>query len=68
MVGDFFPGFAGHAYTRNDLEADPNKATQLRRENSVEKARKLTEAVLDKLERAQEQKDLGIKGWIKVKK
>ena len=35
---------------------------QLRRENSVEKARKLTEAVLDKLERTQEQKDLGIKG------
>ena len=51
MVGDFFLGFAGHAHTRNDLEADPNKAMQLRRENSVEEARKLTEAVLDKLER-----------------
>jgi len=51
MVGEFFLGFAGHAHTRNDLEADPNKAMQLRRENSIEEARKLTEAVLDKLER-----------------
>ena len=49
MDGDFFVGFAGHAHTRNDLEADPNKALQLRKENSVEEAQRLVEAVLDKL-------------------
>jgi KaiC/GvpD/RAD55 family RecA-like ATPase len=51
MVGDFFLGFAGHAHTRNDLEADPNKSSQLRKENNVEEALRLTEAVLDKLEK-----------------
>jgi KaiC/GvpD/RAD55 family RecA-like ATPase len=50
MVSDFFLGFAGHAHTRNDLEADPTKDVQLRKENSVEEAQRLTEAVLDKLE------------------
>jgi hypothetical protein len=50
MVNDFFLGFAGHAHTRNDLEADPNKDTQLRKENSVEEAQRLTERVLDKIE------------------
>lgn len=50
MVSDFFLGFAGHAHTRNDLQADPTKDVQLRRENSVEEAKRLTEAVLDKLE------------------
>jgi hypothetical protein len=51
MVGDFFLGFAGHAHTRNDLEADPNRAMQLRKENSVDEAQRLAEAVLDKLEK-----------------
>ncbi len=50
MVNDFFLGFAGHAHTRNDLEADPTKDTQLRKENSVEEAQRLTEKVLDKIE------------------
>ena len=51
MADNFFLGFAGHAHTRNDLEADPNKAIQLRKENSVEEAQRLTEAVLNKIER-----------------
>ena len=50
MVNDFFVGFAGHAHTRNDLEADPTKDAQLRKENSVEEAQRLTERVLDKIE------------------
>ena len=50
MVNDFFLGFAGHAHTRNDLEADPTKDMQLRKENSVEEAQGLTERVLDKIE------------------
>ncbi len=49
MVGDFFLGFTGHAHTRNDLEADPVKDVQLRKENSIEEVQRLTEAVLDKL-------------------
>jgi KaiC/GvpD/RAD55 family RecA-like ATPase len=51
MDGDFFLGFAGHAHTRNDLEADPAKDLQLRKENSVEEAQRLAKAVLDKLEK-----------------
>lgn len=51
MVGDFFLGFAGHAHTRNDLEADPAKDMQLRKENSIEEIQRLTEVVLDKLEK-----------------
>ena len=51
MVGDFFLGFAGHAHTRNDLEADPAKDVQLRKENSIEEIQRLTEVVLDKLEK-----------------
>jgi KaiC/GvpD/RAD55 family RecA-like ATPase len=51
MAGDFFLGFTGHAHTRNDLEADPNKALQLRKENSVEEAQRLAETILDKLEK-----------------
>jgi len=50
MTNDFFLGFAGHAHTRNDLEVDPNKDAQLRKENSVEEAQRLTERVLDKIE------------------
>jgi len=49
MVSDFFLGFTGHAHTRNDLEADPVKDVQLRKENSIEEVQRLTEAVLDKL-------------------
>jgi hypothetical protein len=50
MVNDFFAGFAAHAHTRNELEIDPTKDLQLRRENSVEEAQRLTERVLDKIE------------------
>jgi hypothetical protein len=49
MVDNFFLGFAGHAHTRTDLEVDPNKDAQLRKENSVEEAQRLTERVLDKI-------------------
>jgi hypothetical protein len=51
MVDDFFLGFVGHAHTRNDLEADPNRAIQLRQENSTQEAQRLVEKVLDKLEK-----------------
>jgi hypothetical protein len=50
MVNDFFVGFAGHAHTRNELEADPTKDMQLRKENSIEEAQRLTERVLGKIE------------------
>ncbi len=50
MGNDFFVGFAGHAHTRNDVEVDPTKDMQLRKENSVEEAQRLTERVLDKIE------------------
>jgi hypothetical protein len=50
MAENFFLGFAGHAHTRNDLEADPTKSTQLRKENSIEEAQKLTESVLERIE------------------
>ena len=50
MTNDFFVGFAGHAHTRNELETDPTKDMQLRKENSVEEAQRLTERVLDKIE------------------
>jgi hypothetical protein len=50
LTDDFFLGFPGSAHTKNDLFPDPNLALQLRRENSVKEALKLTEAVLDKIE------------------
>jgi len=50
MADDFFLGFAAHAHTRNDLVPDPNLATQLRKENSPEEARRLAEAALGKIE------------------
>jgi hypothetical protein len=50
MADNFFLGFAGHAHTRNDLEADPNKSTELRKENSTEEAQRLTESVLNKIQ------------------
>ncbi len=51
MVNDFFLGFAGHAHTMNELELDPKREMDLRLRNSPEEAHKLTEMVLDKLER-----------------
>jgi len=53
MVNDFFLGFAGHAHTRNNIGTipDPNADMGLRKKNSPEEAHRLTEAVLDKLER-----------------
>jgi len=51
MVNDFFLGFAGHAHTKNDFIVDPNIEIELRKRNSSEEAQRLTEAVLDKLEK-----------------
>jgi len=54
MVNDFFLGFAGHAHTRNNLETflgAPDTEMELRKKNSPEEAQRLTEAVLNKLER-----------------
>jgi len=51
MVSDYFLGFAAHAHTKNELETNQNKETELRRRNSQEEAQKLTEAVLDNLKR-----------------
>jgi len=51
MVNDFFLGFAGHAHTKNDLYVDPNSEIELRKSNSPEEAQRLTEIVLDKLEK-----------------
>ncbi len=51
MVNDFFLGFAGHAHTKNDLIVDPNIEMELRKRNNPEEARRLTEAVLNKLEK-----------------
>ncbi len=50
MANDFFAGFARHAHTRNELEADPTKDMQMREENSVGEAQTLTARVLDKIE------------------
>jgi len=50
MVNDFFLGFAAHAHTRNEIETDVNKETDLRSENSPKEAQKLTGRVLDKIE------------------
>jgi len=51
MAGDFFLGFAGHAHTMNELELDPQRELELRGRNSPEEAQKLTEMILDKLEK-----------------
>lgn len=51
MVNDFFLGFAGHAHTMNELELDPQKDLELRKNNSPEEAQKLTLLILDKLEK-----------------
>ena len=50
IVNDFFLGFAAHAHTKNKLETDPNKETDLRNKNNQEEAQKLTERTLDKIE------------------
>ncbi len=50
MVKDFFLGFAAHAHTRNKIETDPQKETDLRNKNNLEEAQKLTEGTLDKIE------------------
>jgi len=51
MVNDFFLGFAGHAHTKNDMDFDPNNEIELRKTNTPEEAERLTEVVLDKLEK-----------------
>ena len=51
MANDFFLGFASHAHTMNELELDHQRELELRRRNSPEEAQKLTEMVLDKLEK-----------------
>jgi hypothetical protein len=48
---DFFLGFAGHAHSKNEVGLDQVKEEELRRENSPEEARRLTEIVMDKLEK-----------------
>ena len=48
---DFFLGFAAHAHTKNELEFDQTKEEELRKANSPEEARRLTEMVMDKLEK-----------------
>ena len=48
---DFFLGFAGHAHTKNEVGLDQVKEGELRRENSPEEAQRLTEIVMDKLEK-----------------
>ena len=58
MVGDFFSGFAAHAHTRNEIETDPSKETELRRRNNPDEAQKLVEAILDKIE-----KDISTAGY-----
>jgi len=51
MVNDFFLGFVGHAHTRNEMGIDPNNEIELRTRNNPKEAQRLTEAVLDKLEK-----------------
>lgn len=58
MVNDFFLGFAAHAHTKNKIETDLNKETDLRNRNNLEEAQKLTEATLDKIE-----KDISTAGY-----
>jgi len=48
---DFFLGFAAHAHTKNELGFDQAKEEELRKANSPEEARRLTEMVMDKLEK-----------------
>jgi KaiC/GvpD/RAD55 family RecA-like ATPase len=50
VIDDYFLGFAAHAHTRNEVEADQAKEEELRRNNSLNEAQKLTEMVLEKLE------------------
>jgi KaiC/GvpD/RAD55 family RecA-like ATPase len=50
VINDYFLGFAAHAHTRNEVEADQAKEEELRRNNSLNEAQKLTEMVLEKLE------------------
>ena len=50
MTDDYFLGFAAHAHTRNEVEADQAKEEELRRNNSLNEAQKLAEMVLEKLE------------------
>jgi KaiC/GvpD/RAD55 family RecA-like ATPase len=51
VVSDFFQGFAGHAHTKNEIIIDPNSEIELRKTNNPEEAQRLTEKVLDKLEK-----------------
>jgi hypothetical protein len=48
---DFFLGFAAHAHAKNEFSLDQVKEEALRRENSPEEAQRLTEMVMDKLEK-----------------
>jgi len=60
VVNDFFLGFAGHAHTMNELELDHQKELELRRRNSPEEAQKLTEMILDKLEKDLSESSYGL--------
>lgn len=58
MGSGFFLGFAGHAHTKNRLETDQNIEMELRKRNNPREAQKLTETVLEKLE-----KDISTAGY-----
>lgn len=58
MANDYFLGFTAHAHTKNRLETDQNKETELRRRNNPEEAQTLAEAALAKL-----QKDISESGY-----
>jgi hypothetical protein len=48
---DFFLGFAGHAHTENEVGLDQTKEDALRKHNSPEEAKRLTETIMDKIEK-----------------
>jgi len=51
MFNDFFVGFAAHAHTRNELETDEKNEKEVRRKNSSQEAQRLTELILNKIEK-----------------
>ncbi|MGA3192345.1 MAG: hypothetical protein ABSD73_07510 [Candidatus Bathyarchaeia archaeon] len=60
MVDDFFFGFAAHAHTRNELETVEEKERELRRKNSPQEAQRLTELILNKIERDMKENGCGL--------
>jgi KaiC/GvpD/RAD55 family RecA-like ATPase len=60
MVSDSFLGFAAHAHTKNELEMDEEKERELRRKNSPQEAKKLTELILRKIEKDVKKSSCGL--------